>query len=63
MPTSTCPVCHGPVSPADDICDNCGAVLSTVSLPPVGASRPRLQRALLPAINRMSKLPAASCSR
>ncbi len=35
MSTSTCPVCHGPVSPADDICENCGAVLSTVSLPPV----------------------------
>ncbi len=40
MSTSTCPVCHGPVSPADDICDNCGAVLSTVSVPPVAASTP-----------------------
>ncbi len=39
MSTPTCPVCHGPVSPADDICDNCGAVLSTVSLPPVGTTR------------------------
>ena len=38
MSSSTCPVCHGPVSPADDICENCGAVLSTVSLPPVKAS-------------------------
>ncbi len=38
MSTSTCPVCHGPVSPADDICENCGAVLSTVSLPPVSAN-------------------------
>jgi serine/threonine-protein kinase PknG len=37
MSTPTCPVCHGPVSPADDICENCGAVLSTISLPPVGA--------------------------
>jgi serine/threonine-protein kinase PknG len=38
MPTSTCPVCHGPVSPTDDICDNCGAVLSTVSFPPMGTA-------------------------
>jgi serine/threonine-protein kinase PknG len=38
MSTSTCPVCHSPVSPADDICDNCGAVLSTVALPPVRAT-------------------------
>lgn len=37
MSISTCPVCHSPVSPADDICDHCGAVLSTVSLPPVKA--------------------------
>ncbi|MBV9712082.1 MAG: tetratricopeptide repeat protein, partial [Ktedonobacteraceae bacterium] len=38
MSTSNCPVCHGPVGPADDICENCGAVLSTVSLPSVGVT-------------------------
>ena len=45
MATSNCPNCHQPVSPADDICENCGAVLSpaivasasvtTVTRPPV----------------------------
>ncbi len=28
MTQSTCPTCHQPVSAADDICENCGAVLS-----------------------------------
>src|SRR5260370_30146179 len=27
---STCPNCHQSVMPADDICENCGAVLSTL---------------------------------
>lgn len=27
---SSCPNCHQPVAPADDICENCGAVLSTL---------------------------------
>src|SRR6266536_5946551 len=35
MSTSTCPVCHSPVNPADDVCENCGAVLSTIVIPPV----------------------------
>jgi serine/threonine-protein kinase PknG len=35
MSSSTCPVCHSAVSPADDICENCGAVLSTVTMPPI----------------------------
>src|SRR5579859_1300089 len=30
---SNCPNCHQPVAPADDICENCGAVLSTISIP------------------------------
>ncbi|GCE13629.1 protein kinase domain-containing protein [Tengunoibacter tsumagoiensis] len=30
---SKCPNCQQPVGPADDICENCGAVLSTVSTP------------------------------
>ncbi|SRR6266516_51373 len=40
MSTSTCPVCHSPVNPADDVCENCGAVLSTISLPPVRTVSP-----------------------
>ncbi len=45
MATSNCPNCHQPVSPADDICENCGAVLApaiaasvsvtTITRPPV----------------------------
>ena len=27
---SSCPNCHQPVAPGDDICENCGAVLSTL---------------------------------
>ena len=27
---SSCPNCHQTVAPGDDICENCGAVLSTV---------------------------------
>ena len=28
---SDCPNCHNPVAPGDDICENCGAVLSTIT--------------------------------
>lgn len=28
---SNCPNCHTPVTPGDDICENCGAVLSTIT--------------------------------
>lgn len=29
---SDCPNCHHPVAPGDDICEHCGAVLSTISV-------------------------------
>jgi serine/threonine-protein kinase PknG len=39
---SSCPNCHQPVAPTDDICENCGAVLSTLMPTPafVAASSP-----------------------
>ena len=39
---SSCPNCHQPVAPTDDICENCGAVLSTLMPMPafVAASSP-----------------------
>jgi serine/threonine-protein kinase PknG len=39
---SSCPNCHQPVAPTDDICENCGAVLSTLIPSPafVAASAP-----------------------
>ncbi len=40
MAASTCPVCHSAVNPADDVCENCGAVLSTVSLPLIRTAAP-----------------------
>lgn len=33
MASSTCPNCRQPVSPGDDICENCGAVLTPVPTP------------------------------
>ncbi len=33
MVSSTCPNCKQPVSPGDDICENCGAVLTPVPTP------------------------------
>jgi serine/threonine-protein kinase PknG len=40
MNSSTCPNCHQPVAAADDICENCGAVLTTLSGAPVRAPSP-----------------------
>ncbi len=39
---SSCPNCHQPIAPTDDICENCGAVLSTIIPAPafVAASAP-----------------------
>ncbi|MBO0790447.1 MAG: tetratricopeptide repeat protein [Ktedonobacteraceae bacterium] len=37
---TSCPNCHQPVSPSDDICENCGAVLSTISIPAFVAATP-----------------------
>ena len=52
---SNCPNCQQPVAPGDDICENCGAVLSTISIPafvaaptlpstPVSSSAPAVSR-------------------
>src|SRR5260221_12327711 len=35
MSGSTCPNCRQPVAPTDDICENCGAVLSSLGAQPV----------------------------
>ncbi len=51
MSASTCPVCHAAVNAADDICENCGAVLSTVSLP--------LMRTTAGPVPSFAPLPAA----
>lgn len=51
---SDCPNCHQPVAPGDDICENCGAVFSTivtsqarlVTAPPVVATLPPISPGL-----------------
>lgn len=37
---ATCPNCHQPVTPSDDICENCGAVLSTLISVPTFVAAP-----------------------
>ncbi|HEX6109451.1 MAG TPA: tetratricopeptide repeat protein, partial [Ktedonobacteraceae bacterium] len=40
MTTLACPNCHQPLTSADDICENCGAVLSSLGAQPVHVSAP-----------------------
>ncbi|HEY7419383.1 MAG TPA: tetratricopeptide repeat protein, partial [Ktedonobacteraceae bacterium] len=37
---SSCPNCHQSVAPTDDICENCGAVLSSLVAPPTFVAAP-----------------------
>lgn len=59
MMTYSCPNCHQPVAPDDDICENCGAVLSGVSSPSVPEGRTVI--AVPPPVVVSSRTPCPNC--
>src|SRR5262245_2228972 len=62
-PMTTCPNCHTQLNPGDDICENCGAVISTLkpmpAFPKTIPSTPISASSLTPAIPDASVATAA----
>ena len=57
MTLSTCPNCHQAVSTGDDICENCGVVLSGISSPPTALGSTATPVVASPIANSMTVCP------